>query len=595
MDVVSAEARIQMNVRGLIVGIDKYIDSRNLRYCIRDATAFRDFLIDPHYGNRDPDNILLLTDDEEQILQPLRSNILHYLDLISGISEPKDAIIFYFAGHGDEIDGVPALIPADYRAGRGINSAIKLKEIKNILDKADASFKLILLDSCHSGAAKGRDESGTMGKATYDAIYEMPLGFTVLSACSLNQLSYEDDEFQHGIFTYYLLNGAKGKADVNNDGRITINELYDYITPLIRNRAFKRHHATQTPLFEAKFSGIYALSEIAIIEEDLGDVDRTKEKIFPEAPITPQFDNVEYAAIIVDNFDNIEPVIEEHSGYVNLFPIVLPENVSIATTPFTDHLDIYKTSPQVRFPAFLLKNKVLFTFEDLEKSILRKYVNIHTIETKKIEFWIREDKKNENILTIILNKWIDNCCRNDGMWYNKRTRTYFFPRPRGKARPLLKTWVSPKNVKRPRTVTKPYIKDRIINFWAHRSVQIRALNKWGGYNLYIRPRWLFSEDGLKILEGEKADKLDRSFRKSIYNRNKNLLYDTLFWYDILFKHTTKDTPERLDKFTLLGIPPDIEVLNCIEFKLYRKPNSEIEEIREMDDSDMVLTLDDFRW
>lgn len=329
-----------------------------------------------------------------------------------------------------------------------------------------------------------------------------------------------------------------------------------------------------------------------IIEGYPEDISRTKEKISPEAPTTPKFDDVEYASEIMKNYGDIEPLIEEHTGFVNLFPIVLPEKISWATTPFSNHIEIYKIKPQMKFPVFRLENKILYTFEDLENSLLRQYVNIHTIVTKKVDIWLEENKKNENIIVNILNKWIGNCCR-EMMWYDKRTGTYYFPRPKGWVRPLSKTWVSPKGVKSTRIVTKPYRTENRINFWAHRSVQVRAFKKWGDYSLYIRPRWSFSEDGYDILLGDKADRLDRLFRNPLYNRNKNALYDLLFWYDILFKHTTKDASKRLETFTLLDSSPNIEVLKCIEFKLYRKPNSEIEDEQEVDAFDIVLKLDDF--
>ena len=32
------------------------------------------------------------------------------------------------------------------------------------------------------------------------------------------------------VFTYYLLEGLRGKADVNKDGIITVDEVYNYVS-----------------------------------------------------------------------------------------------------------------------------------------------------------------------------------------------------------------------------------------------------------------------------------------------------------------------------------------------------------------------------
>jgi len=345
---------------------------------------------------------------------------------------------------------------------------------------------------------------------------------------------------------------------------------------------------------KADYSEIKQFFETSqIIEGEPEDITKSKSKISPEPPEIPQFDDVLYASKIMNNYDDIEPAIQEHIGYTNLFPFLLPSHLFISTTPFSNPQDIFNLNPQVRFPPFRLENKVIYTFEDIEHSIFRQYVNIHTIKKDKLEVWIDKDKKNQNILMYILNKWIDNACKESGMLYDKRTVTYYYPKPKGRIRYLSKTWITPKGIKKPRIVTNPYKRNTIVNFWAHRSVQVKATKKWGNFYLRIRPRWLFSEDGCSILEGEKSDKLDRFFRKSIYNRNKNKLYDALFWYHLLFKHTLGKAPKKLKTFLSTYKKAEIQVLDCIKLKLYRKPNTEIDEIEDAEYLEIEIKLDEF--
>ena len=52
----------------------------------------------------------------------------------------------------------------------------------------------------------------------------------IISSCSANEVSKEDDGLQHGVFSYYLLEGLKGEADQDSDGIITIAEVFSYVS-----------------------------------------------------------------------------------------------------------------------------------------------------------------------------------------------------------------------------------------------------------------------------------------------------------------------------------------------------------------------------
>ena len=55
----------------------------------------------------------------------------------------------------------------------------------------------------------------------------------VLTATDATQYAWEGEqiigEAQSSLFTHYLIQGLNsGEADLNHDGRITVDELYDY-------------------------------------------------------------------------------------------------------------------------------------------------------------------------------------------------------------------------------------------------------------------------------------------------------------------------------------------------------------------------------
>ena len=52
----------------------------------------------------------------------------------------------------------------------------------------------------------------------------------LLAASRENQISNYYKEEEHGLFTYYLLKGMIGEADINQDRKINIEELYNYVS-----------------------------------------------------------------------------------------------------------------------------------------------------------------------------------------------------------------------------------------------------------------------------------------------------------------------------------------------------------------------------
>jgi uncharacterized caspase-like protein len=67
-----------------------------------------------------------------------------------------------------------------------------------------------------------------------------------LNATSTGQISNAFPEKKHGLFTYYLLRGMKGEADMDNDGWTSMKEVYSYVRNHVR-RVSRRMQSEQTP------------------------------------------------------------------------------------------------------------------------------------------------------------------------------------------------------------------------------------------------------------------------------------------------------------------------------------------------------------
>ena len=62
--------------------------------------------------------------------------------------------------------------------------------------------------------------------------------FTIFSASQLDQISSGIKDAQHGIFSYFLMKGLEGNADINKDNKITNGELLSYMDDKISIQAF---------------------------------------------------------------------------------------------------------------------------------------------------------------------------------------------------------------------------------------------------------------------------------------------------------------------------------------------------------------------
>jgi len=82
----------------------------------------------------------------------------------------------------------------------------------------------------------------------------------ILSASRANEVSMEDVRYSggHGVVTYYLLEGLKGKADYSQDGLVDVDELYRYLSEEVP-RATGQH---QTPVKKGEVEGTLIVGKV---------------------------------------------------------------------------------------------------------------------------------------------------------------------------------------------------------------------------------------------------------------------------------------------------------------------------------------------
>jgi len=245
----------------LIIGNTEYTDSglAQLTAPGKDAEDFARVLQDREIGAFDEVNILL--NQPEPIV---RGAIDEFFDL----KKPDDLLVLYFSGHGvrDELGALYLAVKNTIRS-RLRSTAVKSDYIREAMDQSRSKRQVLILDCCNSGAfAQGTKAATGVSIGTASA-FEAGYGRIILTASDSTQFAWEGNkvigETDNSLFTHFLVEGLEGEADLDGDGRITVDELYDYAYEKVRFATPK-----QTPSkFSSKQQGEIVLRQNMRIED----------------------------------------------------------------------------------------------------------------------------------------------------------------------------------------------------------------------------------------------------------------------------------------------------------------------------------------
>jgi len=269
-----APARVVGERWAVVIGVGQY-DNRaipRLRYATADAEAVYQTLIGTAGFKKS--NVLLLTDRTEQ--RPTLRNLRQALGtFLRRQPKKEDTVLIFFAGHGApepdtrgvERDGLAKyLIPSDADPDDLYATALPMDEIQTIFERIEAERVVVFLDTCYSGAGGGRTfaAKNTRAVSVNDDFLERlarSKGRAIITASKASEVSLELAEFGHGIFTYYLVQGLKGAADLNRDGIVTFQELYEYLDKEVSDKS-RAVGGNQHPVMKSDLEGTLPLVQI---------------------------------------------------------------------------------------------------------------------------------------------------------------------------------------------------------------------------------------------------------------------------------------------------------------------------------------------
>ena len=223
----------------IVVGIDAYAKWPKLQYAVRDADAIRQTLINTFGFSAD--KVFSLRNQEAT-----RAGILaaFHEKLVHANLKKNDRVFFFFAGHGatrklSSGRDLGYIVPVDSDPNQIASDAIAMTEIQNLAESLVAKHVMFVMDACYSGL--GLTRGGASSNFLRDNAKR--IGRQMLTAGGADQLVADGGPNGHSVFTWALLQGLGGKADLNGDGLITATELAAYIAPAVASVA------AQTPAF----------------------------------------------------------------------------------------------------------------------------------------------------------------------------------------------------------------------------------------------------------------------------------------------------------------------------------------------------------
>jgi hypothetical protein len=244
----------------VIFGIEEYRSAPPATFANRDATIFYDYAKSV-FGIPER-NIHLATN--ELATKGTFDKVFGEDGWISRRVTPNETEVFlFYSGHGaPSTDKSQYLIPQDADPNYAKTTGVALNQLYESLNKLKAKHVMIFIDACFSGAGRPIEkEQKPMLLADARPIFvtvEGPLAYgnmTVMTASTGAQISSGYPDQKHGLFTFYLLMGLHGEADLNSDKAVTVGELKNYLEKNIPDKALELYDREQTPVVQTNEVG----------------------------------------------------------------------------------------------------------------------------------------------------------------------------------------------------------------------------------------------------------------------------------------------------------------------------------------------------
>lgn len=157
--------------------------------------------------------------------------------------------VFYYSGHAGRFS---------FHLGKRKKRPLQYQEFLQYFQKIQSKRRVAIFDSCYSGEIirqfgslqryrkllQNGQLKGVRARRAFDlSNLKLPKkgderGIRIISS-SLG-VAWEVHRYKASVFTYHFLKGLKGAADLDRDGKITVDELFDYASRSVQQETGQR-------------------------------------------------------------------------------------------------------------------------------------------------------------------------------------------------------------------------------------------------------------------------------------------------------------------------------------------------------------------
>jgi WD40 repeat protein len=231
----------------LAIGINDYAQSSlRLNYAVNDAQSFSARLKTAAEGLGLFKAVSVRTLLDGDVTRERLDNT--FTELAAEIG-PEDKFVFFAAGHGKVYKDRYYFFPQDLRFGAGdaiISQGIDQDTWQTWFSRIQALASVLIYDTCEAGRMTTAMRGGESIRTAIDLLRHAT-GRSILAATTAEDAAREGFE-NHGVFTYALLR-ALSEGDQNDDGRIEVIELGQYVERTVPELTDERWGIAQRPRF----------------------------------------------------------------------------------------------------------------------------------------------------------------------------------------------------------------------------------------------------------------------------------------------------------------------------------------------------------
>jgi len=154
------------------------------------------------------------------------AQMLDSIDQFKNKLRQGDVAVFYFAGHGLQVDGQNYLVPIDAKINsrsRVAYEAVKLSDVSNALAQGNITNNIIIIDACRNDPFPKELRDGSRGLARLDSSVRSPKKKLFYLFASAPGTVAQDGKGRNGVFTQELLKYL-GQAG------LTMPDLYEAVS-----------------------------------------------------------------------------------------------------------------------------------------------------------------------------------------------------------------------------------------------------------------------------------------------------------------------------------------------------------------------------